>query len=86
LTSGLIAAIDTVGGFPSGRQADIRSVGDAAFTGPGGLVWLVTGHNGENLIRAEGAAAAEGWHAACDQAWSPGMELHDRFAFLMALE
>jgi hypothetical protein len=28
------------------------SIGDAAFTGPGGLVWLVTGHNGENLILA----------------------------------
>jgi hypothetical protein len=33
-------------------------VGDAAFTGEDGLVWVVTGANGENLIRAEGPTRA----------------------------
>jgi hypothetical protein len=28
------------------------SVGDAAFAGPDGMAWLVSGTNGENLIRA----------------------------------
>jgi hypothetical protein len=49
------------------------SVGDAAFTGEGGLVWVVTGSNGENLIRAEGATRADAWLAACEQAMSLGM-------------
>jgi hypothetical protein len=49
------------------------SVGDAAFTGPGGLVWLVSGHNGENLIRAEEPTRADAWRAAVEQARSPGM-------------
>jgi hypothetical protein len=41
------------------------SVGvSAAVTTPGHLVWLVTGHNGENLIRAEGATEADAWHGA----------------------
>src|SRR5262249_54033562 len=35
------------------------SVGDTAFAiDSGGLVWVVSGHNGENLIRAEGATPA----------------------------
>jgi hypothetical protein len=32
----------------------VRSIGAAAFQYEGGrVVWLVSGHNGENLIRAE---------------------------------
>jgi hypothetical protein len=49
------------------------SVGDAAFTGPGGLGWLVTGHNGENLIRAEGPTRADAWREAVEQARAVGM-------------
>jgi hypothetical protein len=50
------------------------SVGDTAFTtGSGGLVWVVSGHNGENLIRAEGPTSAAAWRSACDQARSLGM-------------
>jgi hypothetical protein len=50
------------------------SVGDAAFvTDAGGLVWVVSGHNGENPIRAEGLTPAVAWRAACDQARALGM-------------
>jgi hypothetical protein len=36
------------------------TIGDTAFRSPDGrLVWLVSGRNGENQIRAEGATAAE---------------------------
>ena len=50
------------------------SVGDAAFVGTSGeLVWVVTGHNGENLIRAEGATQGEAWRRAVEQAREVGM-------------
>jgi hypothetical protein len=35
--------------------------------------WLVTGTNGENVIRAEGQTQAEAWHRACQQAEAVGM-------------
>ena len=43
------------------------------FTGPAGLVWVVSGSNGENRIRAEGATAAEAWQRAEEQARALGM-------------
>jgi hypothetical protein len=44
-------------------------VGDTAFaTEAGALVWLVSGRNGENVIRAEGSTQAAAWRAVCDQA------------------
>jgi hypothetical protein len=49
------------------------SIGDAAFAGPAGTVWLVTGTNGENLIRAEGLSRDEAWWAAVEQAVAVGM-------------
>jgi hypothetical protein len=50
------------------------SVGDAAFVIEAGtLVWLVSGTNGENVIRAEGPTQAEAWRKACDQARAVGM-------------
>jgi hypothetical protein len=49
------------------------SIGDAAATGPDGMVWLVTGTNGENVIRAEGATRDAAWWAAIGQAASVGM-------------
>ena len=50
------------------------SVGDTAFvTEAGAQVWLVSDRNGENVIRAEGAAQAAAWRAACDQARAVGM-------------
>ena len=39
------------------------SIGDIAFHGPAGVVWLVWGSNGENLIRAEAATRDEAWGA-----------------------
>ena len=46
------------------------SVGDTAFvTESGALVWLVSGRNGENVIRAEGPTQTAAWHMACDVAW-----------------
>jgi hypothetical protein len=46
------------------------SVGDTAFhdVERGGLVWVVTGSNGENRIRAKGATCAETWRRVLDQA------------------
>jgi hypothetical protein len=49
------------------------SIGDTAFHGSDGLVWVVTGSNGENLIRAEGVTRAEAWHRAVEQAAAVGM-------------
>ena len=50
------------------------SIGSTAFaTDDVGLVWLVSGHNGENLIGAEGATELEAWWAAADQARSLGV-------------
>jgi hypothetical protein len=50
------------------------SVGVAGLaTGAGRIVWVVSGHNGENLIRAEGATEAEAWRGAVEQARSVGM-------------
>jgi hypothetical protein len=49
------------------------TIGDTAFRGGGNLVWLVTGSNGENRIRAEGATRAEAWHRAVEQAVAVGM-------------
>jgi hypothetical protein len=50
------------------------SVGDTAFvTVAGTLVWLVSGRNGENVIRAEVPTQATAWRAACDQARAVGM-------------
>lgn len=49
------------------------SVGSAAFVGPAGLVWIVTGTNGENRLHATGAMAVEAWRAALGQARAVGM-------------
>jgi hypothetical protein len=49
------------------------SIGDAAFAGPAGRVWVVSGRNGENLIRAEGPTEAIAWARAVEQAQAVGM-------------
>jgi len=50
------------------------SIGDVAFhDGAGGLTWIVSGSNGENLVRAEGLTAAEAWAGAVEQARGVGM-------------
>jgi hypothetical protein len=50
------------------------TIGDTAFRlDDGRLVWLFSGQNGENLIRAEGATSAQAWLAAVEQARLPGM-------------
>jgi hypothetical protein len=57
-----------------GLQRSSWSIGSTAFANEdGNLVWLVSGHNGANLIRAEGATELEAWRAAADQARSLGM-------------
>jgi hypothetical protein len=45
------------------------SVGAAAF----GNSWVVSGLNGENVIRAEAPTQAEAWWRACLQARAVGM-------------
>src|SRR5689334_19960144 len=50
------------------------SVGDVAFEAEGGgLVWVVSGSNGENLIHASGPTPAVAWHRAAEQARAPGV-------------
>jgi hypothetical protein len=50
------------------------SVGDAASRDKAGWrIWIVSGHNGENLIWAVGATAAQAWGGAVDQARGLGM-------------
>ena len=39
----------------------------------GSAVWIVTGTNGENVIRAEDRSQAEAWHKAMLQAEAVGM-------------
>jgi hypothetical protein len=50
-------------------------VGDTAFhdVETGGQVWVVTGSNGESMIRAEGATCSESWRRALEQAGAVGM-------------
>jgi hypothetical protein len=53
------------------------SIGDAAFVGASGeRVWVVSGRNGENLIRAEGATQDEAWRLALERARVVGMLGH----------
>jgi hypothetical protein len=54
------------------RQAG-WSVGETAFSGPGGTTWVVSGSNGENLIRASGPTADAAWLEAERQARELGM-------------
>jgi hypothetical protein len=49
------------------------SVGETSFFGSCGEVWLVSGSNGENLLRAEGLTQADAWWRACQQAEALGM-------------
>ncbi len=49
------------------------SVGDTAFGPEYALVWLVTGNNGENAVKAEGRSRAEAYWRACVQAREVGM-------------
>ena len=50
------------------------TVGQFATSSEAGeLVWVFTGSNGENLLRAEGATAAEAWGRAVEAARGLGM-------------
>jgi hypothetical protein len=50
------------------------TVGETSFVGPEGTrAWVVSGRNGENLIRAEGSSHREVWRSALAQARSLGM-------------
>jgi len=50
------------------------SIGDVVVRDAEGRTgWLVSGHNGENAIRAEGPTQAEAWRDALDQARTLGM-------------
>jgi hypothetical protein len=45
------------------------SVGDVVAGG----TWIVSGANGENLLRAAGRTQAEAWAQACEQGAAVGM-------------
>jgi hypothetical protein len=49
------------------------TVGDVAVHGKSGLVWIVSGRNGENRIEARGATQDEAWRNAVMQAEVVGM-------------
>jgi hypothetical protein len=50
------------------------SIGDTAFsTESGGLAWVVSGSNGEDLIRAEGPTRDVAWRRAVERAREVGM-------------
>jgi hypothetical protein len=66
--------------YPSSDESYARlhrsgwSVGEAGFlTAEGRIVWLVSGTNGENVVEARGAAQAEAWWRAVEQAQAVGM-------------
>jgi hypothetical protein len=66
--------------YPSSDESFTRlhragwSVGDVAgITRAGRKLWLVTGTNGENEIRSEGATQNEAWSRACEQAAAVAM-------------
>jgi hypothetical protein len=54
--------------FPRLRRAG-WCVGDCGTS----ALWVVSGSNGENAVRAEGRAQAEAWWRACEQARAVGM-------------
>jgi hypothetical protein len=65
--------------FPSSDELHARlkaagwTVGYAGTVGPDGPHWQVSGHNGENQIRASGRTLAEAYWRACQQAEAVGM-------------
>jgi hypothetical protein len=71
-------------GIPSSDESFLRlhrfgwSIGDTAGSTPDGLVWLVSGSNGENLVRAEGRTRDEAWRNAEIEALGLGMLGRDR--------
>jgi hypothetical protein len=48
-------------------------VGEVRVLTTNGPVWVVTGSNGENALRAEGRTPAEAWQRACEQAKALGV-------------
>jgi hypothetical protein len=50
------------------------SIGDVALRGEsGGLVWIVLGRRGSDLLMVSGATRPEAWRRALDQAPAVGM-------------
>ena len=50
------------------------SIGDVALRGEGGgLVWIVLGRRGSDLLMVSGATCREAWRRALDQAAAVGM-------------
>jgi hypothetical protein len=64
--------------YPSSDELHARlkaagwTVGYAGTVGPGGPLWQVSGHKGENQIRASGRTLAEAYWRACLQAEAAG--------------
>jgi hypothetical protein len=63
-------AMETANPYPSPDESLSRlrragwSVSETATAG----AWIVSGHNGENMINARGKTQAEAWHRAVEQA------------------
>lgn len=49
------------------------TIAEAADFGMNVHHWIVTGSNGENLVRSEATTRDEAWHGACQQAATLGM-------------
>ena len=49
------------------------SIGETAFGPDHSLVWIVSGSNGENRVKARGQSQAEAWYRAAQQTEAVGM-------------
>jgi len=49
------------------------TLGIYSLAGPNGVVCVVEGSNGENMIRGEGETLVAAYRSACDQARAAGM-------------
>jgi hypothetical protein len=56
--------------YPSSDEsfARLHAAGWSVGEVRAGSSWIVSGTNGENVLRAERATSAEAWHCACEQA------------------
>ena len=71
---------EQVGGpFPSAEDSLVRLHGAGwsavctAFQGSQGVIWIVSGYNGENQVLTAAPTRDEAWWQACLQARSVGM-------------
>lgn len=65
--------LEEIAGMIRRLNASGWSIGSVAFDGPAARRWLVSGSNGENILRAERLTQFEAWRVAIEQARAAGM-------------